>query len=105
MNRLIGADFLFDTKKPKHADHPLKTGRDGLFVSVWASESFHLPGRQLEFEDSFDFCCVLWVWTHQRWTHAVISVLCFLGIGWVTRDHPMLDAILCWTQFGELLGL
>lgn len=29
----------------------------------WASESFHLPGRQLEFEDSFDFCRVPWDFT------------------------------------------
>ncbi|MCS3785077.1 hypothetical protein [Salinibacter ruber] len=40
------------------------------------------------------------VWTGRKWAHAVISVLCFLGIGWAT-----LATILGWTQFGELLGL
>ena len=40
------------------------------------------------------------VWTGRTWAHAVISVLCFLGIGWAT-----LATILGWTQFGELLGL
>ncbi len=40
------------------------------------------------------------VWTGRTWAHAVISVLCSLGIGWAT-----LATILGWTQFGELLGL
>jgi len=40
------------------------------------------------------------VYTSRWWAHAVISVLCFLGIGWAT-----LATILGWTQFGELLGL
>jgi hypothetical protein len=28
-------------------------------VPEWTAEPFHLPGHQLEFEDSFDFCRVL----------------------------------------------